>query len=399
ERQAWQDKITLLQEVTAGFQAQYQRMADAGVITFTEAQAKIAAQQAKVLAAQQQAIEAQLGQVAPDTEAARQLQAQLNLIKQKTENFNQQPAVAAEDANRRDYERNASHAVRIRSIDEQIEDIQRASQQAQLKALENAGVRREGIWNRQMQFDLQAEQIATSRRVAELQRERAYVEQFEQNEQRRADILAAIDREIAAIEQAGSVRRGAIIEEFTQKQRERLKDWADKAVDIFDKAMGRFKQEGWSGFFKSIGESFRDLLKQMATDLLRSSIYKLLLSVFKIPVSSPQLAVAGAGATAGTGATGALGAIAGQALGGGNAGGFLTGGFAGGNPAAAALGGGSGTANILGSVLNSAPGAKGLGGLLSKIPLIGGLFGGGKKPVGPEMIGGLPVFRNKFPVQ
>src|SRR5262249_25739318 len=138
ERQAWQDKIALLQEVTAGFQAQYQRMGDAGVITFTQAQAKNAAQQTKDLAAQQQAIETQLGQVAPDTEAARQLQAQLDLIKQKTVNFNQQSAAAAEDANRRDYDRNASHAARIRMINEQIEDIQRASQQAQLKALENA---------------------------------------------------------------------------------------------------------------------------------------------------------------------------------------------------------------------------------------------------------------------
>src|SRR5262249_16190821 len=135
ERQAWQDKIALLQEVTAGFQAQYQRMADAGVITFTEGQAKIAAQQAKVLAAQQQAIETQLGQIAPDTEAARQLQAQLNLIKQKTDNFNQQSAAAAEDANRRDYDRNASHASRILSINEQIEDMQRSSQQARLKVL------------------------------------------------------------------------------------------------------------------------------------------------------------------------------------------------------------------------------------------------------------------------
>src|SRR5262249_11986158 len=274
----------------------------------------------------------------------------------------------------------------------------RSSQQAQLKALENAGVRREGIWNRQMQFDLQAEQIATSRRVAELQRERAYVEQFEQNEQRRADILAAIDREIAAIEQAGSVRRGAIIEEFTQKQRERLKDWADKAVNIFDKAMGRFKQEGWAGFFKSIGESFRDLLKQMATDMLRSSIYKLLLSVFKIPVSSPQLAVAGAGAGAGTGAAGALGAIASQALGGGDAGSFLKGGVAGGNPAAAAVGGGGGMGNLLGSVFNSPTSGNGLGGLLRKIPGIGRLFGGGKNTTGPEMVGGLPVFKN-LPVQ
>src|SRR5262249_38814969 len=163
------------------------------------------------------------------------LQAQLDLIKQKIANFNQQSAATAEDANRRDYERNASHASRIRSINEQIEDMERASQQARLKELQNAGVRREEIWNRQMQFDLQAEQIATSRRVAELQRERAYVEQFEQSEQRRAEILEAIDREIAAVEQAGLVRRGAIIEEFTQKQRERLKDWADKAVDIFDK--------------------------------------------------------------------------------------------------------------------------------------------------------------------
>src|SRR5262249_22301396 len=143
---------------------------------FTEAQAKIAAQQAKVLAAQQQAIETQLGQVAPDTEAARQLQAQLDLIKQKIANFNQQSAATAEDANRRDYERNASHASRIRSINEQIEDMERASQQARLKVLENTGVRREEIWNRQLQFDLQAEQIATSRRVAELQRSGAEVE-------------------------------------------------------------------------------------------------------------------------------------------------------------------------------------------------------------------------------
>src|SRR5262249_60283672 len=95
---------------------------------------------------------------------------------------------------------------------------------------------------------------------------------------------------------------------------------------------------------------------------------------------------------------GALGAIASQALGGGNAGSFLTGGFAGGNPAAAALGGGGGTGNLLGSVFNSPTSGNGLGGLLRKIPGIGGFFGGGKNTTGPEMVGGLPGFKN-LPVQ
>src|SRR5262249_16927723 len=128
----------------------------------------------------------------------------------------------------------------------------------------------------------------------------------------------------------------------------------------------------------------------------RSSIYKLLLSVFKMPVSSPPLALAGAGA--GTGAAGALGAIANQTLGGGDAGSFLTGGFAGGNPAAAAISG-TGGGRISGAMSGALGQAGGIGGFLRKLPGIGGLFGGGKKSSGAEMIGGLPVFKDKFPVQ
>src|SRR5262249_17413117 len=148
--------------------------------------------------------------------------------------------------------------------------------------------------------------------------------------------------------------------------------------------------EGPKAFFDNLLSTLKRTLSRMAAEIATSAVMR-------------ALGFQAGGAASATSAIGIAGrqpgGFLGQIFGGASTGGgFLTGGFAGGNPAAAALGGGSGTANILGSVLNRTTGAKGLGGLLSKIPLIGGLFGGGKKPVGPEMIGGLPVFKN-LPVQ
>ncbi len=75
--------------------------------------------------------------------------------------------------------------------------------------------------------------------------------------------------------------------------------------------------------------------------------------------------------------------------GGGGGGNFLTGGFAGGNPAQAALGGGGG-GSAGGGILQQITGLGGGqgGGLLSKIPIIGKLFGGG----GGGGVNNLPIF-------
>jgi len=168
-------------------------------------------------------------------------------------------------------------------------------------------------------------------------------------------------------------------------------------------------ETGPKGFFDSLKSNFKRTLAQMAADFATSKLLELLFGKKQSLGSAP----AATGASGGGGVLGSLSSLVsgnngGQASGGGGIGSFLTGGFAGGpNPAAG--GSGSGGGGLLGGLLGlfrggggaksaasaavsggedfagalnaiSGGGGKaagGIGGFLSKIPILGKLFGGG----------------------
>lgn len=162
-------------------------------------------------------------------------------------------------------------------------------------------------------------------------------------------------------------------------------DLIDSGIDKLTKNLG------------VLGSAFGTLLKDLAK-LAASAILRKLLGIDSGQSSSLGFGGGSARSSSPVASLGNFITGGGNASGGGGLGSFLTGGFAGGNPAQAAIGGGSGGGGgVLGSIFSSGQGSGGgspLSGLLQKIPGIGKLFGGGSAPslvggVGPN-IGSLP---------
>lgn len=147
----------------------------------------------------------------------------------------------------------------------------------------------------------------------------------------------------------------------------------DQGVDALTKRLG------------VLGNALGQLLKDLAK-LALSKIFQKLLGVGG--GNAPQLAFGGGGGGQQGGGFNPLSFLTG---GGGSGGGnFLTGGFAGGNPAQQALGGSGGGGSILQQITGGGQ-SGGLRGLLGKIPGIGKLFGaGGASASGSP--GGVPIF-------
>jgi TP901 family phage tail tape measure protein len=308
-RQLWGNETNLLEEYAAGVESIYSRLAERGVLTFMQAQEAISGQQAELLLREKRRLENELKEVDPQSPKGQALDGQLKIQLQKIENFNKLKELLDVDAKRKELDRERDHAGKLRSISETIEDMERDTQADRLRMLEAAGVRREVIWKKQRDFDLEQERINSQRRIEELQRDNEYLEKFEDNLQRRAELIEANNRLIEAEEKRSAQRRANIEEEFYEKHREKLKRWADQIVDVFEGALGKLKDEGWGGFFRHIGESFRDLLLKMATDLLKSQVYKILTQIFKIPQPGTATGGAQSGSQQGGGTTDIFGSI------------------------------------------------------------------------------------------
>ena len=315
QRASFDGNLEALQEYVSGFESIYSRMAEQGVLSFATAQRAIDGAQLELLLAQKVGIERQLDGVVEGTRKFVELSTALDVATQRIANFRAQMTANLEDANRRDADVLRNHARTIASIWTNIADIEISIQRDRLRLLEQMGASKEFVWRREMEIDLQAAEAARKRRVADLIDQRTYIEQTEKNEQRRLELVRAVNAQIAAEEKRGAQDRESIVGEFYEKQRQRLRDFADRAVGSLKQALDRYKKEGLSGFFASLGESFRDTLEQMALDLLKSRVLSLLQTVFKIPQVG-----SGGGPGTGTSPTGqggsGIAAIIGQIFGG-----------------------------------------------------------------------------------
>jgi TP901 family phage tail tape measure protein len=282
-RTSWANETQRL-ETYASAQAEiYRTLADRGVMTFAAAQRVIASSQMELLIREQKRLENELKGLDPDSGKAKDLRGQLDVQNLRVENYKAtDPYNAAADA-RRDIEREASRASELRSIRDSVTDMERESQADRRRILESAGVRREELWRRQMAFELTGEALSSARRVAELRREIELTEKLEGNEQHKAALIRGYNAQIEAEERRSAQRRSNIVEDFYQKQDERLRSYVDKAVGTLRKAMDAYREEGWGGFFKSLAEDFRNALLQMAEDLLKSRLLQLLRNIWKIP--------------------------------------------------------------------------------------------------------------------
>lgn len=319
--------IELLQEVASGQQDVYQQMAEQGVLTFRQAQAAINGAQMEILLAQKTALERQrenmdAAGVDQQSEPYRELAHQIELALQRIENARAANSLGLQRATQRDADTLRSHQSQLTSIYAAIASMELQGERDRLRILEQMGLRKEIVWQREMELALKAEEADRTRRVAELERQRAYVAEFEQNEQRKAEIIKAINAQIEAEERAGAQQRANIVADFYEKHRQKLRDFADKIVGSFKSALDRYKEEGLKGFFKSLGDSFRQMLEQWALDLLRSRVLQLLQNIYKVPQVPASGGAPGAGAGApsppgGGGAAGLFGGLLQNFFGGG----------------------------------------------------------------------------------
>jgi hypothetical protein len=122
----------------------------------------------------------------------------------------------------------------------------------------------------------------------DLEDQRAHIELTVKNEARKLELIRAINAQIVAEERRANQERENLVAAFYDKQRQELRAWADRVTDTLKTALSRFRDEGLKGFFASIGESFLQLLEQMALELLRSRVYELLTKIYKIPTVTSE---------------------------------------------------------------------------------------------------------------
>jgi hypothetical protein len=283
QRTLWQNTTTRLEEFASAQGDIYQRLADRGVMTFARAQALIAASQLEMLIREQKRIENELSKLDPNSSQAKDLRGQLSTQTQRIDLFKQTNPHNAGDSSRRDVETEARRADDLRSIWDSIADSERESQADRLRVLEAAGVRRETIWKKQAEFELEMEREASRRRVEELNRLIEQTAKLEGNEHHKADLIRAYNSQIEAEERRSAQRRSNIVEDYYAKQDERLRGYVNKALGFLRSAVDKYREEGWGGFFRSLAEDFRNVLLEMAEDLLKSRLLQLMRSVFKMP--------------------------------------------------------------------------------------------------------------------
>lgn len=274
-RQLWSNETGVLEEYASNVEAIYSRLAERGVITFVAAQAAISAQQFELLLREKKRLENELKDVDPLSLDGIKIDGKLKELLQKIEGFNALKVLLDDESKRRELEREWSHADKLLSISQTIEDMERDSQQERIRLLEAAGVNRATIWRKQLDFELEAERVASERRIAILRQENERLETGEGNPQRRAELIAANNKMIEAEERRSADRRSAIWEDYYNKQREKMKELADKIVGIF--------KTGLDGGMKAALQSLKNILEEMALEWLKSKIYKILLEIKGIP--------------------------------------------------------------------------------------------------------------------
>lgn len=181
-------------------------------------------------------------------------------------------ADSAADALGKEQQAWQQHGNRLREIGFEIAALQRDGYDDQTRTLQNAGIQRTAIWQRQLSSQVAAERDSMQRRVQALEQERALVLRFETSEQRKLQAVTAINRQIEAEEEASATRRASILDDFYSKQRDELGRLSGGIVDSFDKAFDRIGKEGAGGFFKSIGQDLLKSVRDSAKEFARQKI-------------------------------------------------------------------------------------------------------------------------------
>jgi hypothetical protein len=308
QKQAWDDKVSLLQETESGYEAVYNSMAEHGVMSFRRAQDLIAGLQEEILLAQKKGIEKQLKNFKPGTDQANALTAQLDQIKQHIENFHSQVGIADADADQKDYERDQTRLKQIRDFNRESEDLAAQSQESIFQVLEKSSKDKQAVWKRELDFESRQESVRAQHIIDDLQRQRDDTEKWVAVEQGREQRIAAIDARITAERQSSAAKQQQILEDFYQKENGRLEALADKAVGVLDNALQSLRQDGFKGFFRSLEEDFLQMILKWQEDLLKSKLLTLLQQITHTPApgstvtgsSTPQSSSPGAGIDVGS---------------------------------------------------------------------------------------------------
>jgi hypothetical protein len=306
EKQDWQAKIALLEETASGFAAVYQRMAEQGTMSFIEAEQRIGSAQYEILLAQQKAIEKQLSHTAGGTNAAAELEGQLAVQRQKVANFRAAMAADDDEAKRRDIQRQLDYASQLRTITDSITDMEMESADNRLRAVEastSSVVRAERL---RLDFELKAEDLRAQRNRSALERDITLEQVREQNEAQRAKVIEALNNQIVASDQAHYEKRGLLVEDFLNRQREKLREVSDRLADGISGTIKAGFQNGWRGALQEAEKDFFSFLDDIASKLLRAAAFKALKKLFNLETADDS-----SNGKAGTGPQGGItGAIA-----------------------------------------------------------------------------------------
>lgn len=308
EKQNWDAKIALLEETASGFAGAYQRMADAGTLSFAAAQQRIAGAQLEILLAQQKAMEKQLSHAAAGTDAAAALEGQLDVQRQKIINFRAAMEADAAESQRRDVQRSVDYAAELRAVYESIADMQMTTAEARVAALERSASSTSELLRAErarLDFDLKAEDLRAGRDRAALERQLEYVKVFVQNEAHRAAMVEAVNAQIVASDEAAAARRASVVEDFLNEQREKLRQVSDRAADGISGTIKAGFEDGWRGALKTASDNFFSFLEDISSQLMRSAMFKALKTVFNLETAG-ESKTGEAGKGPGGGIVGAL---------------------------------------------------------------------------------------------
>lgn len=302
----WANETDRLEEAASGMATVYQRLAEQGVKSFVDAQQSIASSQLELLLREQRKLENLLGTFDPTSPQALDTLGKLETMMQRIANFRALMGLDDAESKRRDIQRAREWASQIREINESVVDMQMDTASQRLSAIEASTSNVLKAERTRLAFELQAENLRAQRERDSLVRQRENMALTLLNEQQRASVTEAINRKIVASDEAAYARRGALVEQFLNQQRERLRDISDTLADSLSDQIASGFEDGWRGALSG----FKTLLDDMQRELLRSTMFKALKGIFNLGTAEDSK-----DGKAGTGTSGGiLGALA-KALG------------------------------------------------------------------------------------
>lgn len=346
--------------------------ADRGLITAEQEAQQRAAIETAAFTRRLTALDEDLKAAGENAEAHARIVDEINKVTASKATAEEQAARRSAEARRKDLADAQKFAEQLRSLQDENDKLAVEIGDRRLDREARLGADPRYIKAQRAARDQEAENRYHDQQARELAAARAAVERSQQTAEQKAALRRIYDER----EQLEAVRHADAIQEILDRPleayRHKLEEIAQSITGVFDKALDQLFEHGFKGFFTSVVQGFKDMLKQMLKDFILSGIQRVLGNLINIATGAGQTTPSAGRGGGLAGVLRSIGSIFFPGLGGRQAQGGITGGTttAGDGvftvPGSSAFGAGGGTLGLGALALN----------LLSGGTLFGGSSGG-----------------------